>query len=529
MISMSTFRPRWFGIPRKWQPAGKRMAMLFLLVACSVRAGDNGREKARDFYYQPYTDAEIKAAVQKPLTLNDCIRIALSQNIALRISQGEFDRAAAQHAGSYGRFLPVFSIDGTRANTLDKSFTLDEVEIDDSTNVLVNIVEKDFSNNTNIAGKAQLFLPTGATVQFSSDLARSVQYPFENPTIKNRDRGYAFSLNQPLLRDAGTTVARSSFLGTGYDQRIEERNLLNRKLQTVFVVKRVYFVALQQRAIVKVNESAFIKDSVLVEASKALTVAKLATRRDVLSAEIRFADDKASLLASQSDYQLALDNLKDAMGLPIDMVIELDATDLSYSPIVLDEPALVREALENNPLIHSAEIGISRSRLQRSLAKNSLLPQLDLVASYSADARRSLVSNRDLNRSGGWQASLNLSYPFLNREAAAKAEDAEIAVTQQELRLLEVQRQTMIDVRDIVRGVYSAAEQIKAIQHSIVIAQDKFDFATTMFNLGRASNFDITDAQEFLLKAQNGYLRKLVDYHTQLALLESLVGRPIAP
>jgi outer membrane protein TolC len=249
----------------------------------------------------------------------------------------------------------------------------------------------------------------------------------------------------------------------------------------------------------------------------------------VLSAEIRFADDRAALLASRSEYELSLDRLKDEIGLPIEMPVALDSTSLSYTPITLDESALVRQALENNPLMQNAEIAISRSRLQHRIAKNALLPQLDLVASYSSNLDRNLISNLDESRTGGWTASLSLRYPFLSREESAKAEVAEIAVSQQEDRLLEVQRQITIDVRDIVRGVYSAAAQLDAITASIKIAQEKFDFSTYMFNLGRASNFDITESQEFLLKAQNQYLRKLVEYHTQLALLESLIGKPITP
>jgi outer membrane protein TolC len=46
--------------------------------------------------------------------------------------------------------------------------------------------------------------------------------------------------------------------------------------------------------------------------------------------------------------------------------------------------------------------------------------------------------------------------------------------------------------------------------------------------MGRASNLDITDAQEALLKAQQQRVSKLVDYHTELALLESLTGRPLS-
>jgi outer membrane protein TolC len=525
MAKMTTFQLR--GSPPAWRgPAFSRWAILLIaafLANTPAIAGDDQRSKNGEFHYQPYSETEIKAAVQKPLTLNDCIRIALAQNITLRIARGDRDRAAALHAGSYGKFLPVFSLDGRKKNTL--------VEAPDS---ISQIVDSRFDNDAAIIGRAQLFLPTGATVQFSSDFLRNGQIPLYQedpgslvPTTKKHNRAYAINFTQPLLRDAGPTVARSAFLSTGYDQQAEEKNLFNEKLQTVFVVKGAYYTALQRRELIKVNQTALMRDSLLVEASKALLIAKQASRRDVLSAEIRFADDKASLIASRSDYESALDKLKDAIGLPIDLPIALDSTGLGYTPVALDEQALIRQALMMNPLIHAAEFGISQSRLQKSVAKNALWPRLDLVASYSSNSEKDLISNSDLGRTGGWQASLNLSYSFLSREAAAKAEEADIALRQQQDRLLALQRKIMLDVRDIVRGVYSAAAEIEAIQAAIKVAEEKLEFATAMFNLGRASNFDITESQEFLLKAQNQYLRKVVDYQTQLALLESLIGKPI--
>lgn len=525
---------------------------LILVISPTMgRTGDDERAKSRDFYYQAYSDAEIRAAVQRPLTLEDCIRIALSQNISLRIARGDLERADAAHAGSYGRFLPVFSLDGGRVNELTgerrtTARTLVPVPGDSTDTVELEtegfVDRTQFDNSATVSGQAQLFLPTGGTLQYTNDFLHSAQVPlFQDPanpedptdreitpTSKDRQRSYSISLSQPLLRDAGPTVARSSFLSTRYDQQIQEKGLLNQKLQTVFAVKRAYYLAQLQRELIKVNLTAFMKDSALVEASKALIVARLATRRDVLSAEIRFADDRASLLASRNDYQLALDRLKNELGLPIDMNVDLDSTALSYSPMALDEKTLVQQALENSPQVLATEIAIRKSRLQHRVAKNNLWPQLDLEASYSSDRARNAITNLDLNRTRGWRASLNLSYEFLNREAGASAEEAEIAVRQEEDRLLEVKRQVMIDVREIVRGVYSAAAELDAIKSGIVVAEDKLEFSTTMFNLGRASNFDITESQEFLLKARNQYLRKLVDYHSQLAQLESLIGKPIA-
>lgn len=502
----------------------------FLLNAGYVFARPTDSTKAANGRtdYKPYSDAEIATALQQPLTMDDCISITLRKNIQLRLAADDLARAEASHAGSYGKFLPVFSLEGGRVNSLVKEAEQFERpnNLPDS---LGRLVRASFDNQATIFGSAQLFLPTGATFQAVSDFLHDIRSPSGNPITKNDNRSYEFSLTQPLLRGFGPTVARSTVISAGYDRQIEEKLLANSRLQIVFAVKRAYYDALLARELVQVNESAVRSDSLLVEASAALIEAKKASRRDVLSAQIRLADDRAALIASQTEYEFALDNLKNIMGVPIDLPIALEEKGLEYEPLVLDEKRLVAAALENNPSLRSTEIAIKRSRIQHRVAKNELLPQLDLVAAYSSNLEQDAVLKQDMSHTGGWQANLKLSYAFLSRDASAKAENAEIALRQQEDRLLDQQRQIIVNVRDIVRSVYTSTEEINAIKRSIEVAEDKYSFATTMFSLGRASNFDITDAQEFLLKARNQYLRKLVEYHTRLALLESLTGQAVAP
>ncbi|MGH7600320.1 MAG: TolC family protein, partial [bacterium] len=229
---------------------------------------------------------------------------------------------------------------------------------------------------------------------------------------------------------------------------------------------------------------------------------------------------------TQTEYELALDALKEVIGLPIEMPIELAKTELRFSPIALDEKALIELAVKNNPSTHSAEIAVDRARLSLKVARNALLPQLDLTVLHSGNLDTDRDQNIDLWTTG-LQASINLSYPFLNREAAANAENAQIAVSQQQDRLVDLQRQIVLGVRGIIRGAHSITEELNALQGTIVAAKEKVEFSTAMFRLGRASNLDIIDAQEALFKAQNQYVAKLVDYHTQLALLESLTGQPL--
>jgi outer membrane protein TolC len=169
---------------------------------------------------------------------------------------------------------------------------------------------------------------------------------------------------------------------------------------------------------------------------------------------------------------------------------------------------------------------VSRSRLDLTVAQNSRLPQVDLKASWFQTHGEQLDTG-DLARGTGWLASVNLFYPLFDRSAEGETilRRAELDQAQDRLKILE--RQLTLRVREIVRTVRSSAEEVRSIQQTIDAADDKLQFATAMFNLGRASNLDITDARADLVKARTQMVKKLVDYNAQLALLESLTGEPV--
>lgn len=484
-----------------------------------AHAGKKNLNEGGVFDYKPYTQAEIQAALARPLVLEDCIRIALSKSLDLLVEKGNYDIADASVSGSFGEFFPVFSLGGSMERE-DENRPFDPTSPEDPTDL-------SFDKNAIVAQVTQRLI-TGASLSFSGDLRRDINSPdkFGAPPRRTENRGYSVAFRQPLLRDAWFTMAKSPITLAKQERDMAAKAFMDRQLKTIFNVKRAFYAVLLQKELIKVNEAALVRDSALVRLSNSKLRANLATRRDVLSAEIRFADDRAALIAAQTDYERAMDELKDVMGIPIQLPIKLQEVELSYSGEPLDEKFLIRVALENNPLLQAADTQIRNRKLKRRVAKNKLLPQLDLTVGYSGQFDSDTDNDLSIN-TRGFQVMLSLDYPFLNRSAAAEAEAAEIALTQDELERERLRRELVIGVRDVVRSTYSSIEEIDALQKTIAAAKEKVKFATMMFNLGRASNLDVTDAQEALLKAQTQYAKKLIDYHMDLALLETLIGQPI--
>ncbi|TMQ70241.1 MAG: TolC family protein [Candidatus Eisenbacteria bacterium] len=463
----------------------------------------------------PYDDREIAAALERPLGQEDCERIALARNLTLRIAARERGKAERAHWGSYGRFHPALSLSGSGARALaadDTSWTgglRPGLETSTQTRALV--------------GGVTALLPTGARV----DVTRDMSWLRGSSALDQRSTFLRAAVRQPILRDS-RVVARSPIEDADLTRQTQESLLAEEVRQTTHRARLAYYDVLRTREIVRVAEDALHGDSALVEASQALLDAKLATRRDVLSAEIRLADDRASLASAEKDYQLALDQIKNAMGLPIRDSIQVADSQLAFRPVDLDVEQLIALALAKSPPLEAADAAIRQRQLRLRVTRNATLPNLDLTASFAKRLdhdHTTSIQSRDTD----WGGGVTLTYPLFGREAAAATEIAELELGQEADRRVILEREITLAIRDAVRSLHSIAEEITSVDRSIAVAEEKLDFANTMFKLGRASNLDITDAREALLKSRNQHARRVADYHGELSALESLTGLALAP
>lgn len=447
---------------------------------------------------------DMDSLLKQPLTLNDCVAVALKNNVQLQIDRMEYNRVYLAKKGTYQDFIPDLSVSATRTRTVDLDSVGRESKKTDKDDVNLNLTQK---------------FPLGGSVQFSTKLNREV-----NDVDRLTDRPsnvWSIDFTQPILKGFGYRIAYSKLELADLDYQMEQIQLRSRILNTIFKVKEAYFNVIRQKKLVGANEAAIERDKTLKEVSRAKVEAKLATRRDVLSAEIILQKDYAELIRAQTEYQNALDNLKDVMGIPIRQEIRLSLQDLTFSPVSLDKEQLVEEALQNNLDIQLQKIAMSKAKFQSKLATNNVLPDISLNIGYSKTDDKDVL--RD-SRGHDMYGSVSLSYPIWNLDAQTARQRTILAERQVEKTLEDSRRLILIQVRSALRNMTKSVTRINILLKNIEAAKEKVVFATTMFNMGRASNLDITDAQEAMLKAEVDYVDELADYYIQLAQLEELLG-----
>lgn len=466
--------------------------------------------------------AEADARLAQPLALPDCIAIALENNLELRIAR--IDEAAARTGigEARGAFWPVLTLTGERTN--------------------IRWWGDNPDRNEHIRGglaSVTQTLPLGTTL----GLTYGVTHDKLSPDTKDDPlETWSFVATQPLLREGGWRAATAAVKGAGYDARISRTNLEGTRLSVVQQVKTAYYEVIRQAKLIEVNEKAIERDRQIVAQSQSKLDAGLGTKRDVLSAEILREQDRGKLVDAQTAYQEALDTLARVLGLRVGVHrLQIADREASLDTVAVDEKAWLEKALRENPAVRAARTAIERTRLDMKVAGNARLPQLDLnlafnqsddpdVNEYRKDLNRwrILTGNepKDLDWSAtkGWSTFLTISYPIGNRSLGAAYRRSRLVHEQSQRALEDAERQVTLDVRSAIRALRNSVERLGILQKNIEGARNKLEFASVNFQLGRASNLDVTDAQKDLLDAEIDYVNEVIDYRVHLATIESLVG-----
>ena len=466
-------------------------------------------------------DARYEARLASPLTFEDCRAIALENNLELRIARTNLKVTQTTVDEAKGAFLPEFTLIGERTNLTHYG----------------EVPNRDEHLRAGIAAVTQL-LPVGTLIDYSYSALHTKLDPDVSDTPLRTIR---FGITQPLLRGAGWRAGTAPVRGARYDTDITRTTLRGLELSVAQQVASAYYETIRQAKIIEVSMQAVGRDSQLVLQSQGKVDAGLGTRRDVLSAEIVLEQDRGKLVEATTRYNDALDALARVMGLRIGHVLQIAQKDVLMERVELVEEAVTQKALEDNPGLEAARLQVERARLDADVAGNARLPRLDLNVRWNRvddpdaneltkqeNIQRALEGNAggslDFTAFKGWSTFLTMSYPLGNKSRGAVHRRALEILEQSQRNLEDVERQLMLDLRTALRSLDNSLERVAILSKNIEGARDKLEFASVNFQLGRASNLDIVDAQKDLLDAETDYINEVIDYRVQLATVEALIG-----
>jgi len=446
------------------------------------------------------------------LTLQESIDIALKKNLNIQIAELTKDAAETEISRAKALFDPTMGFG--LINSAGRSFP--EQAPDKAINA------------QSTTPFIKTLVPTGATLLLSTELTREETRPAKPSTASTAfGSGVGLTIIQPLLRGGRIYVATKPVRDAEFDLRVEEAKLRAEILRVTAATKRAYYTVILAEKVIELINTAIQRNKALIEASQGLFEAGLVTKRDVFSAEISHAKNVAKLVSAQADLAFAKDAFVDVLGLPMGRELRLRDKGIGFQPIPLELEKWIAIALSNRPEILEIDEKLKKSLLNVRTAKNTVLPQVDLVASYGRSQIGSTFGRSLDLRGQEWSAGIVFSVPIGNVGAKSALALAEIEHARFQEELVQQKRQVELQVRAAVIKLRKSLERMEAFGVIVEQAKGKLEVANGRFALGLATNLDITDAQGDLLDAETNLLGAIVDYNTGLAELEASAAGPL--
>jgi outer membrane protein len=436
----------------------------------------------------------LAAAVDAvPLSLHECIDLALTNNTDVRLAQEGLSRSRADTKSAFARRLPSVS-----ANLLgySRSRTGPSVRIQDNP-----------AGIDSISGE-RIFVEEETRI----------------PAIDRDNFSVSTNLSHTFF-DAGEgrhshNAARANLEGAMFD-------FDTRQAQVVFWVKQGYYFLLKASELTQVQiESLELSQRRLDEARARLQVGA-GTRVDVLRLQVAAENTQAALINSQQQERLAIAQLNYLLGR--DVLSPLEVEPMSEQDLRVDSPrplpALVDQVQARNPDLQRLQTSVQAAEFAAKSSRAAYAPRVSGNLSYS---RSNEVFDRvygDLSQEYRLNAGLSVSYNvFDGGIRSANVQRSKSSLNTARLTLEARGR----DVALAVETTWLELDRLRRIlgiaEHTVELATEDLHLAEERYRVGKGTLLEALDAQVSFTEARSSLVRTRYDLAVADADLQRLLG-----
>ncbi len=434
--------------------------------------------------------SSVFAQTSRPLTLEECVGIALRENSTLRNAERRKQIAGTNVIAARAGLLPRtdVSLSSGRIQQGDRTL-LDDVPVgvDPNTGEVVyerrTITQPGYSSNSNSA---------------------------------------SVNVNQ-LLFDFGATWSRIKQANAAEDA--STKTFESTKQSTILLVNQRYLGYLKELQLLKVNEEAVKTSEEQLKRTESMFEIGSVAQGDVFRARTTNGNDRISLITQQNQVANARGLLNVAMARPTDAALEI--VDIEEVPAVreykLDE--VVQVAVEKNPELQSYKYEMKRASYGKHVARTAFLPSFSVRGSYQRSHNEfdRVYSDFSKNWFGsiGLGMSLNLFNGFADQaELERESLNYRIAEEDHQNRL----RSLRLEAEQALLSLQAWKEVTAINSENLLSAQEDLRLAQERYRVGAGTLLDIITAQSNLTRARSTFIRAKYDSMIAYAYLQSVMG-----
>jgi len=343
------------------------------------------------------------------------------------------------------------------------------------------------------------------------------------PSIENNGDEYTsaieMSLSVPLINGFGTDYNLDEVYSSIYSLENTRRSYYQQQVNIVLdTISTVYGIIKSQQQInlLTTQTNALKRNLSLTKIKEKIG---LATAMDLYRVEIRLKEVQSELTPVYEQLKNKTDQLTDLLARPIHGNMTVTAS-IEYTPFITLPEEAIAIALSNRIEIEQAKRRTEESKRKLILAKNNILPRIDLEMNYRKSGNNESFDLSEEN----WFISLNGPTDIFRSEEKAAFNQANISLTKTKIDLENLKQRIMREVRAQINQMEKNKQLIADRIEQARQAEGKLKLALSKFNHGLADNFDLIESQTQIQQVQSDLLFDKINYIVDTYKLRKVLG-----
>ena len=484
----------------------KKIFPRLLLIAASVTMSLNAVAQE--------VDSTQTATV---ITLDDALKIALSENASVRVADKEIERVGYAKKGTYASLFPQIDITGSFMRTIKKQVMYMDMDM------------SDFMGGGSSSGSGSEGSEGGSTGSGSGSTGSETSSPMAGmPSGGGIEVGrwntynLGVSASMPLIN----AQLWKSLKISGQNVELAVEKARSSRLDMVTQVKQSYYAVLLAKEALNVYKDVYDNAVKNFEQTQMRYNAQKASELDYTRAKSTVANAIPNVYNAESSVILALWQLKAVMGVSLDQDIDVAGTLGDYSDTMSnDNYSSDALTLDYNTTMRQLAIQADQLAETVKMQKYAYIPSLALTFSYSLNAMTNDFKFSDYRWTPYSYVGLSLNIPIFSggkryndvRQAQAQASELAIQVD-------DTERQLKIAIRQYLNTMETKMKSLAAAEDGVETAQKAYDIATQSYNVGRSTITELNDAQLALTQSKLAVSQSIYEYVVAKSSLEQILG-----
>ena len=480
--------------------------------------------------------------IRLPLSLEDAIRIAVRNNLEIRVEQ--YDRSIARRRVVIERavFDPLFDMSFSYADNREP--TVSPLDFD-PTNPVLGVRVNPFDVTTLRTGLRGTTL-LGTSYQISAAESR-----FDSPEAS------LFALNPRYASRAKVTVAQPLLKGGWYktvsaNLRISRNNrFLTDSEFRLTATNTVYNVVSTYWNLVFAHDNYRSKTNALQLAIDQLRIdrqrheAGAIARIELINPESQLARRKTEFDTAEMLYESTRDNLLDQINYtgkaslkrlwelrdeksPYQNILVLPSSSPEAELLEYDRNQALATAFELREEYKVLALELKNRGIVIEVARNQLLPSLELSATWTQlgldDNLRGSVDSVGRGRFYDWQVGVTLEVPLMYRGPLAEYSNAKDEYTKLVVEQQSLENTIVIEVDQAIRNLKDSYRRVRNLGREVELQEALLQAERQKLAAGRSIPYTVSQIENDLVDVQSQAIRATTNFEKFRAAYRRAVG-----